>query len=113
MLQCDCSLIGVRRTDPALPITGDDCETDGCSQNTHAGKDCTSTPPPPNVDGLPSIRKEEVEEETSTKYRCHVDASEDIEGGNAYIVVVVYFCCGVQPLDFRLLVDVVWFSELA
>ena len=113
MLQCNCSLVGVGCTDPALPVTSDDCQTDRCGQDTHASKDCTSTPPPPNVDRLPSIWEEEVEEETTTKDGRNVDTSEDVEGSNAHVVVVVYSCSGVQPLDLRLLVDVFWMSQSA
>jgi hypothetical protein len=89
------------------PGRHDVCVCQRASQSQHASYDGANLPRDLDTARLMTFRPEEVEKEGAAKDRGDVDTDEDVEGGDADVIVIVNGCLRVLAFYELLLVDVV------
>jgi hypothetical protein len=86
---CDSKLICIICRDVRPVLCHNDCESQGIRETHDAREHRAELPGKPDRLALVSFGPEQVEKECRSKYRCNIDADEDVVGSNADKVIVV------------------------
>ena len=85
----DGKLICIICRDVRLVLRNDDCKGQGIRETHDAGEYRAELPGKPDRLALVSFGPEQVKKESRSKYRCNIDADENVVGSNADKVIVV------------------------
>ena len=86
---CDGKLICIICRDVCPVLRNNDCKGQGIRETHDACEHRTELPGKPDRLALVSLGPEQVKKESRSKYRCNIDADEDVVGRNADKVIVV------------------------
>jgi len=104
---CDGQLICVICRDVRTVRCNNDCEGQGIRETHDAREHRAELPGKADRLALVSFGPEQVEKESRSKYRCNIDADEDVVGGDADKIIVVNSGGIMKLLYQRLLLDIV------
>jgi hypothetical protein len=85
----DGKLICIICRDVRTVLCNNDCKAQGIPETHDAREHRAELPGKPDRLALVSFGPEQVEKEPRSKYRCNIDADEDVVGGHADKVIVV------------------------